>query len=287
MKYIVTESKYEELLKASRERHSGSKKDELPKGSFDLNGVQVNYELYLRQDSVYSHAKKGVKKFTIFIMNEMDFLLLDEKEKKSVAQYRIKKYIEKKESLTESVLPNWLKRRFNKESMEKYIDEQVMNEPEPCRVYSDEFEYADDVISKSVDEFLTSDEDLMDSIAESYDEIFETLKDNLKQWFGHDLISDYLVTCKDAINEQDEIANPKIVDKIKKLGSTIQNEYLDRIEVDPEMEDGRYWVFLKFNEGFRGIEPWERLVLRNSLADRIEGLVKDYLNVRIHVAASI
>lgn len=286
MKYIVTESKYEELLKASRERHSGSKKNELPKGSFDLDGEQVNFDLYVKKDSIYSHAQKGNKKYTLFIMNEMDFLLLDEKEKKSVAQYRIKRFIEKKESLNESVLPNRLKRRFNKEMMEKYIDEQVMDEPEPCRVFSDEFYYADTIIRNSADSFLTSDEDLMNSISENYDEIFEFIVQYLKEWFGGDLISDYINTCSETITEQ-ELTNPRMVDKIEKLLSSVENTYLEGIQVDPEMDDDKYWVMLKFNEDFKELEPWERMIIRTTLANNMERMVQDYLNVGIYVTSSI
>jgi len=99
MKYIIKESQLEDLIKKSRERHSGHTKNDLQSGSFDLNGKPVYYDLYVKnQDSVYANTRKGQNRYYIFIMNELDYLLLSDKEKKSVAEYRIKRYIEKKES---------------------------------------------------------------------------------------------------------------------------------------------------------------------------------------------
>ena len=75
--------------------------------------------------------------------------------------------------LIEQEIPNWFKRRFNVENMEKYIDEGEVNYPTLCDDFGDEFEYADNVISYAVGKFMTMDDDIFEH--ERYDEWEEML----------------------------------------------------------------------------------------------------------------
>ena len=64
--------------------------------------------------------------------------------------------------LIEQEIPNWFKRRFNAANMEKHITNGEIYYPTLCDDFGDEFEYADNVISYAVDEFMTIDEDIFE-----------------------------------------------------------------------------------------------------------------------------
>jgi hypothetical protein len=97
--------------------------------------------------------------------------------------------------LTESNAMIRIKRRANKESMQKYITNAEINYPTLCDDFGDEFEYADKVINYAVDEFMT-DEEIYDMfLDENYDEINEIMVDMCKQWFGEHLFEIYTTTC--------------------------------------------------------------------------------------------
>ena len=97
--------------------------------------------------------------------------------------------------LIEQEIPNWFKRRFNVENMEKYIDEGEANYPTLCDDFGDEFEYADNVISYAVDKFMTMDDDVFEN--ERYDEWEEMLIEMCKDKFGERLLEAYRTTCQE------------------------------------------------------------------------------------------
>lgn len=102
----------------------------------------------------------------------------------SESQYKI---------LTESDAMNWIKRRANQESMEKYIIDAEINYPTLCDDFGDEFEYADNVINDAVDNFMTTAEDMF--LDDKFDEVNEIIVDMCKQWFGEYLFDIYRTTC--------------------------------------------------------------------------------------------
>ena len=68
-----------------------------------------------------------------------------------------------------------------------------------CHDFSDEFEYADNIISSAIDNFFA--ETGQDS---ETDEFFDKLHDICKDWFGEDLISGYYQECGGQEEEEEE-----------------------------------------------------------------------------------
>lgn len=95
--------------------------------------------------------------------------------------------------LTESSTLLWVKRRVTYESMKKYISDGEINYPTLCDDFGDEFEYADNVINWAVDDFLSSNEDVI--LDDRYEEVHEILLDKCKDWFGEYLLEIYRETC--------------------------------------------------------------------------------------------
>jgi hypothetical protein len=112
-----------------------------------------------------------------------------------------------------------LKRRMTYENMEKFINKAELDFPTLCDDFSDEFEYADNVISRAVDDFLTADEDVFTS--ERHDELYYIVYDKCKDWFGEYLIEIFMNTCpeedEDMMFEQFETGVNSIVVKLFKV----------------------------------------------------------------------
>ena len=89
--------------------------------------------------------------------------------------------------LSEDIDIQRLKRRMSYESMQKFINNAEMDFPTLCDDFGDEFEYADNVISRAVDDFLTADDE-NSFMSERYDELHNIVYDTCKDWFG-----DYLI----------------------------------------------------------------------------------------------
>jgi len=68
-----------------------------------------------------------------------------------------------------------------------------------CHDFSDEFEYADNIISSAIDNFFAE-------TGQNYenDNLFDELHDICKDWFGEDLISGYYQECEGHEEEEDE-----------------------------------------------------------------------------------
>lgn len=92
--------------------------------------------------------------------------------------------------ILEENLPVWIRRRLSgKESFSDFIDQaqDIYN----CEDFSDEFEYADNVISAAVDDFLTTNEDTLESYDENYDELHDTVTEIVKEWYGEYLFNEF------------------------------------------------------------------------------------------------
>ena len=121
--------------------------------------------------------------------------------------------------LIEQEIPNWFKRRFNAASMEEYITNAEINHPMLCDDFNDEFEYADNIISDAVRDFMTTDEDIFED--ERYEEWEERLVDMCKEKFGERLFEVYRTTCQ----EDDEMMFESD-DKNNRINKLVFN-YLD------------------------------------------------------------
>lgn len=179
----------------SLKRHANKDSREHKQGMFNNNGTIIKYDLYTRPDgSLYAQTQTKNKKYHIFIMNELDFLPLDKQEQEKIVEYRIKKFLEKKKSLNESVALNWVKRRANKESMRKYIQDAEIEFPTLCDDFGDEFQYADNVIMYGVNYFLTTHDEMFED--EDYDDYYDILFNLCKDWFGEQLFEVFRQTCQ-------------------------------------------------------------------------------------------
>jgi hypothetical protein len=101
--------------------------------------------------------------------------------------------------LFEDITMQRLKRRMTYENMEKFITNAEIDFPTLCDDFGDEFEYADNVISQAVYNFLTADEDVF--MSERYDELHDIVSNTCKDWFGDYLIEIYVSTCQEEDDE--------------------------------------------------------------------------------------
>ena len=98
--------------------------------------------------------------------------------------------------LTEDIDIQRLKRRMSYESMVKFINNAELDFPTLCDDFSDEFEYADNVISRAIDDLLLEDEEIMNRLGDKYDEVNDLMVDHCKDLFGEELFDLYRDTCE-------------------------------------------------------------------------------------------
>jgi hypothetical protein len=96
--------------------------------------------------------------------------------------------------------PISIKRRFNFETMRKHVFDAGFTFPNPCDDFINEFDYADNVISKALDNFLTVDESFWVFLSDNIENIYPSLFDKTKYWFGEHLFEMYRNTCKPYMN---------------------------------------------------------------------------------------
>ena len=197
MKYVITKEqsdRLERLQKMALKRHANKEPKGFKGGTFDVDGNVITYDFYTRPDgSLYAQATLKDRKHHIFIMNELDFLPLEKEEQQKISEYRIKKFLEKRNFLFESDSLRWFKRRATKDYLKSFIHKAEIEFPTLCDDFGDEFEYASGVIRWAVDDFMTIDEDLF--LDDRYDEFSNTLTDMCKDWFGEYLMEIYRNTC--------------------------------------------------------------------------------------------
>ena len=94
-------------------------------------------------------------------------------------------------------ISSWIRRRVNRESLEKYITDAEINFPTLCYDFNDEYEYAANIIGRAIDDFLLGEEDSFGYDDENYDEIFEVVKSMCLDWFSDRLLNAYRQTCSE------------------------------------------------------------------------------------------
>jgi hypothetical protein len=102
--------------------------------------------------------------------------------------------------LSEEDIPLWLRRRLNAGALGEYIREEVQHQ-QPSD-YSDEFEYADNIIMHAVSSFLTIDEDFFEN--DSFDEWNDRLTEMAKEEYGEELFEIYRANTNDDEFEDEE-----------------------------------------------------------------------------------
>lgn len=100
-----------------------------------------------------------------------------------------------KKMLTESIM-DWVRRRLNYDVLKPFVDNIIQEETTPCSDYGDEFEFADNVISRAIDDLLLEDEEIMNRLGDKYDEVNDLMVDHCKDLFGEELFDLYRDTCE-------------------------------------------------------------------------------------------
>ena len=86
--------------------------------------------------------------------------------------------------LQENSMPMWMRRRLNTGELNNYLQKAV--EGEDPTYYSDEFEYANNMISFAVTDFLTIDEEFFEE-GNTFDEWTDRLTEMMNEEFGEEL----------------------------------------------------------------------------------------------------
>jgi hypothetical protein len=87
--------------------------------------------------------------------------------------------------IQEDSMPMWMRRRLNVGELNNYLQKAV--EGEDPTYYSDEFEYADNMISFAVNDFMSIDEEYFET--DESDEWTDRLTDMMKDEFGEELFA--------------------------------------------------------------------------------------------------
>jgi hypothetical protein len=192
--------------------------------------------------------------------------------------------------LIEQEIPNWFKRRFNAANMEKHITNGEINYPTLCDDFGDEFEYADNVISYAVDEFMTIDEDIFED--ERYDEWEEMLIEMCKEKFAERLFEAYRTTCQ----EDDEMMFESD-DKKNRIDELVSNyldgqnfKYWDEGDGEFNLSDGENGNdVIKYRTQTSSVEPdheFNVIYISDNLIENISELFSmiDYDSIRKVIA---
>jgi hypothetical protein len=98
--------------------------------------------------------------------------------------------------IQEDSMPMWMRRRLNVGELNNYLQKAV--EGEDPTYYSDEFEYADNMISFAVNDFMTIDEEFFET--NEAEEWTDRITDMMKDEFGDELFQIW----RDANPDEDE-----------------------------------------------------------------------------------
>jgi hypothetical protein len=104
-------------------------------------------------------------------------------------------------TIQEDSMPMWMRRRLNVGELNNYLQKAV--EGEDPTYYSDEFEYADNIISFAVNDFLTIDEEFFEE-GDAFDEWTDRLTEIMKDEFGEELFEIWRASNPDEDEEFDD-----------------------------------------------------------------------------------
>ena len=110
------------------------------------------------------------------------------------------------EVMSESTIPNTVKRRTNTKILQDYITKGEINYPTLCDDFEDAYEYADKVIDYAMDEFIYEIEENLGEEEDYYsDEVEDYLRTLCRNEFGQELIRIYNETCIENTKEEESI----------------------------------------------------------------------------------
>ena len=134
-----------------------------------------------------------------------------------------------------------LRRRFNKKTMQDFIYHAETEFPKLCDQFDNEFEYADAVINKAIDDFIFQEElePYVYSGDWNFHEQIGVMTMVCKDWFEDGLLGHHQTTCQDEFDDEDfdmmnedfEIASDKVIVRLFKLF----NEYKKTAKTKKEL----------------------------------------------------
>jgi len=74
---------------------------------------------------------------------------------------------------------------------------------------------------------------------------------------------------------------------IEKILFSIDNKYICKMWVDPEMDNDAYWVNVFFNSEFMKLRGEERLFTRAKIAKIIEDKIQQYFDTKVYVGSHV
>ena len=151
------------------------------------------------------------------------------------------------EVMSESTIPNTLKRRANQQTLEKYISNGEINYPTLCDDFEDGYEYADKVIDYAIDEFIYEIDDNIDD-EDYYSDVMDYLRNLCRNEFGEELIRIYNETCIENIKEEQnksKITKPSNEKLERLIGDYIAMSYptAQKIRLAPPGVNGSITTF--------------------------------------------
>ena len=151
------------------------------------------------------------------------------------------------EVMSESTIPNTLKRRANQQTLEKYISNGEINYPTLCDDFEDGYEYADEVIDYAIDEFIYEIDDNIDD-EDYYSDVMDYLRNLCRNEFGEELIRIYNETCIENIKEEQnksKITKPSNEKLERLIGDYITMSYptAQKIRLAPPGVNGSITTF--------------------------------------------
>jgi len=148
------------------------------------------------------------------------------------------------EVMSESTIPNILKRRANQQTLKKYITNGEINYPTLCDDFEDAYEYADAVIDYAIDELLEEfDEDIYEE--DYYSDVMDYLRKLCRDEFGKYLIDIYEMTCPEENVNESKITKTSN-EKLEKLISnyiTMSYPTAQKIRLAPPGVNGSITTF--------------------------------------------
>lgn len=151
--------------------------------------------------------------------------------------------------LTEDDVIQWLKRRVTYNNMNELMYKAESEFENPCDDFSDEFDFADGVISYAIDDILSLNEDIINH--DRYDEFRDTIYELCKEWFGERLMGIYYDTCQEdeeLMSEQVDVGVNTVVNKLFK----ILNEEKKKVKTRKELLEAikKYTPYLNIPKGY-------------------------------------
>lgn len=90
-------------------------------------------------------------------------------------------------------IPTWIKRRLDKETLSKYVYDSILNFPNPCDEFQDDFHYVNIVIRWAVEDFLLSDESY--EWGDDYDSVYDEVRQYVEDLYSPILTKKYREMC--------------------------------------------------------------------------------------------